>query len=252
MVWSYSRINSFDDCPYRWFLTYLYRDENGKKIKKKSGFFAEYGSYIHMILQMYLSGVLPRSELSTFYVAHFKDNVHAKAPNQKIFQNYFEQGFNYLDNLNFPKRKIVGVEQEVNFVFAGKPFTGYIDVVTENDGKLIITDHKSRTLKPRSKRSKPTKSDAELDKYLRQLYIYSVAVKDKLGRSPDILEFNCFRNQEMIQEPFKEDRLAQVEAWVKDETERITTNDKWTANPDFWRCNYLCDVCRECEYRKFV
>jgi hypothetical protein len=251
MVWSYSRITSFEDCPYKWFLTYLYRDEHGKSIKKKSGFFAEYGSYMHLILQMYLSGILPRKDLSTFYVAHFNDNVHAKAPNPKIYHNYFEQGFHYFDKISFPQRNILGVEQHVDFTFAGKPFTGFIDVVSD-DGHLIITDHKSRALKPRSKRSKPTKADAELDDYLRQLYVYSAAVKNEYGRFPDLLEFNCFRSQTMIQEPFNPERFYLVEDWAKSEINRITCNDSWKANPDYWRCNNLCDVCHECEYRGLV
>lgn len=244
-------MNSFNDCPYKWFLTYLYRDENGKPLKKKSGFFAEFGSYIHLILQMYLSGVLPKKELSTFYVTHFKSNVRAKAPNQKIYKNYFEQGFQYLDSISFPKRNILGVEERVDFTFAGKPWTGFIDVVGD-DNRLIITDHKSRTLKPRSKRSKPTKSDAELDDYLRQLYVYSAAVKDKYQRFPDILEFNCFRSQTIIQESFDIQRYHMVEQWAKEEINRITCNNRWQANPDYWRCNYLCDVCRECEYKGLV
>lgn len=31
MTWSYSRLEIFDDCPYRWFLTYIHTP----KLKKK-------------------------------------------------------------------------------------------------------------------------------------------------------------------------------------------------------------------------
>lgn len=250
MTWSYSRLTSFSDCPYKWFLTYLYLDENRNPLKKQSGFFAEFGSYVHSIMEMYLSGVLEKEKLSTYYVAHFAENVRAKAPNQKIHHNYFEQGFFYLDNLIFPERKILGIEEHVDFVFADKPWTGFIDVVTSEDDKLIIMDHKSRTLKPRTKRSKPTKSDAELDDYLRQLYVYSAAVKDNYGRYPDALEFNCFRSQIIIQEPFKLDRFYEVEDWAAKEIDSITRNNNWKPIPDYWRCNYLCDVCKECEFSK--
>lgn len=249
MVWSYSRLTSFDECPYRWFLSYLYRDEFGRPLKKKSGFFAEFGSYIHMIMQMYLDGVLKKSDLSTFYVAHFSSNVRSKAPNQKIHHNYFEQGFRYLDNLSFPKRDILGVEQQVSFEFAGRPWTGFIDLISEEDGKLIITDHKSRTLKPRSNRAFPTKSDLELDSYYKQLYVYSAPVKELYGKYPDALEFNCFRSQTMIQEPFREDKFHRMEQWSQKEIEKIIINDDWGARPDCWRCHYLCDVSGDCEYR---
>ena len=223
----------------------MYDGEN----KKKSGFFAEFGSYIHLIMQLYLLGELKRHDLSTYYVAHFAENVRSKAPNHKIHLNYFNQGFYYLDNIDFPKREIIGVEDEVEFTFANKIWRGFIDVVSSDNGQLIITDHKSRTLKPRSKRSKPTKSDMELDDYLRQLYVYSVAVKDKYGRFPDILEFNCFRSQTMIREPFKADRLNEIESWTKKEIDQIILNDRWEPQPDYWKCNYLCDVCDDCEFK---
>lgn len=249
MTWSYSRLTSFSECRYKWLLTYLYRDERGNPLKRQSGFFAEYGSYMHSIMQMYLSGELKREELSIFYISHFAENVRAKAPNIKIFQTYYQQGFFYLDNIAFPNRKIIGVEEPINFQFANKPWIGYIDVIS-SDGKLILTDHKSRTLKPRTKRSKPTKSDIELDEYFRQLYVYSAGVKDKYGCYPDALEFNCFRSQTIIQEPFQKKRLDEVEVWAENEIERITCNDNWIATPDYWRCHYLCDVCKECEFYK--
>ena len=249
MVWSYSRVNSFSECPYKWFLTYIYTDKSGKPLKKQSGFFAEFGSYIHMILQLYFDGILKREDLSSFYVLHFKENVRAKAPNQKIYKNYFEQGFGYLDRFSFPERNILGVEEKVQFVFAGKPFQGFIDLRSDDNDQRIITDHKSRALKPRSNRTKPTKSDAELDDYLRQLYVYSAAVHEKHGYYPDILEFNAFRSGELIQEPFDPEKLKGVEDWAVKQIDAITRNDNWEARPEYWRCNYLCDVCRECEHR---
>ena len=203
---------------------------------------------MHLILQMYLGGILRKRDLSTFYILHFKNNVKSKAPTLKIYQKYFEQGFQYLDKFCFPEREILGVEEKLFFNVAKKPFVGYIDVIS-NDGGLIITDHKSRILKPRSNRKKPTKHDEELDAYFKQLYLYSVAIKDKYGKYPDFLEFNCFRSQAIIREPFDIERLHSVEEWAGNKIEQITSNEEWVARPDYWRCNYLCDVCSECEYK---
>lgn len=249
MTWSYSRLTAFDDCHYKWFLNYLYRDEDGLPLQKQSNFFAEFGSYIHLILQMYLSGVLDKEALPSFYLKHFISNVHSSPPNSKIYQNYFNQGLRYVETIALPKREIIGVEKNINFTFAGKPWTAFVDEIS-SDGRLIITDHKSRTLKPRSGRSKKTKSDAELDEYLRQLYVYSAAVKESYGCYPDILEFNCFRSGVTIQEPFDMKRYWQVEDWAKKKIETVTTNDNWNANPDFWQCHYLCDMRQECEMSK--
>ncbi|MGN1156970.1 MAG: PD-(D/E)XK nuclease family protein, partial [Agathobacter sp.] len=54
MVWSYSRITSYETCPYRFFLTYIL------KLEKKRLFFSDYGSFIHSIIEKYLNGELKK------------------------------------------------------------------------------------------------------------------------------------------------------------------------------------------------
>lgn len=208
---------------------------------------------MHSIMQQYLTGVLTKNELVPYYLTHFLTEITGKAPTQKIYQSYLEQGRQYLKTLSFPARKILKVEDEMHFEFAGYPFTGFLDLMSEDeDGKLYITDHKSRALKPRSNRSKPTQSDVELDKYLRQLYIYAHAVHALYGRYPDYLEFNCFRTKTWICEPFSIERMQEVEEWARDLISRITSESKWNAHLEFWFCKHLCDVAEECEYEDLL
>lgn len=208
---------------------------------------------MHSIMQQYLTGVLTKNELVPYYLTHFLTEITGKAPTQKIYQSYLEQGRQYLKTLSFPARKILKVEDEMHFEFAGHLFTGFLDLMSEDeDGKLYITDHKSRALKPRSNRSKPTQSDVELDKYLRQLYIYAHAVHSLYGRYPDYLEFNCFRTNTWICEPFSIERMQEVEEWARDLIKRITSESKWNAHLEFWFCKHLCDVAEECEYEDLL
>ena len=208
---------------------------------------------MHSIMQQYLTGVLRKNELVPYYLTHFLTEITGKAPTQKIYQSYLEQGRQYLKTLSFPARKILKVEDEMHFEFAGHPFTGFLDLMSEDeDGKLYITDHKSRALKPRSNRSKPTQSDVELDKYLRQLYIYAHAVHSLYGRYPYYLEFNCFRTNTWICEPFSIERMQEVEEWARDLIDRITSESKWNAHLEFWFCKHLCDVAEECEYEDLL
>ena len=247
MEWSYSRLTAFEDCPYMWLMRYILQDEYS--IVPQSKFFAQYGSLMHSILQQYLTGVLPQKSLVAYYVSHFISDITEKAPSRKIYLDYLEQGRQYLKTLSFPARKILKVEDEMRFEFAGHPVIGLLDVRSEDDsGKLYITDHKSRALKPRSHRVKPTQSDRELDQYLRQLYIYASAVSQLYGRYPDFLEFNCFRTRTWICEPFQYERMVEVEAWAARLIEKITATDDWYANFSFWFCKHLCDVQADCEY----
>lgn len=112
----------------------------------------------------------------------------------------------------------------------------------------MILDNKSRDLKPRSLRKKPTKSDGELDSYLRQLYLYSVPIKDLFDTYPDRLEFNCFRTGQLISEPFQEKALGTTKEWALQTIEKITENDDWSPQMDYWKCRYLCDLNQHCEY----
>lgn len=245
MVWSYSRLTAFEDCPYAWFLKYIYGS------KSHSKFFAQYGSLVHRLLQAYLDSKIAVKDLSHHFLTGILTKVTAKAPNSNLFVKYLNQGRSYFSNLSFPQRKIIAVEEKLEFEFAGYPFVAFVDVISEDSGeKLYITDHKSRSLSPRSHRKKPTKSDRELDDYLRQLYVYSAGVFQKYGRYPDYLEFNCFRTGVWITEPFALERLKEVEAWAEETIERIIMCSSWPANRDFWFCKYLCDVSQDCEYEE--
>lgn len=187
--------------------------------------------------------------LKVTYLAEFRKKVTAPAPNEKIYQNYFEDGKRYFSDVSFGDREVLAVEKELSFKYAGKEFIGFLDLMTrDQDGRVVITDHKSRKLKPRSNRKKPTQSDLELDEYLRQLYVYSSAVKQLYGFYPDVLEFNCFRSGVLIQEPFDLDKCKEVESWAENLIDTITNTEDWYPNEDYWFCRHLCDAYDECEY----
>ena len=61
---------------------------------------------------------------------------------------------------------MLDVEMKVEFDIGGHPFAGHIDYLGGKGGEYYIVDNKSRMLNPRSKRSKPTKHDMELDRML--------------------------------------------------------------------------------------
>lgn len=238
MIWSYSRLTAYEDCKYAWLLKYI------KKCKKQSKFFAQYGTFIHLILQKYLSGELERNGLVDYYIENFLQHVTAKAPNNKIFMNYFNQGKQYFKDIDFLHKNIIGIEEEVHFKIDNTEFVGYIDVQSDDENELCVTDHKSKELKERSKKRR--KSDDELDKYLRQLYLYCIPMYEKYKRYPEWLEFNCFRTQVFIREKFDIEKLEETKKWATDKIKEITHNAEWTPNYDKWYCNHLCDVSDEC------
>ena len=244
MTWSYSRMSGFDDCPYKWYLKYLCGE------KGKDMFFAQYGTFVHELLADFYDGKFTAEETYQRYLRSFRTRVNVYYPNRNVWLRYFQNAADYLKNISFPAdRKVIAVEKEVHFEVDGVPFLGFIDRIDQfDDGSLAIVDHKSRILKPRSGRKKPTKSDEELDKYLRQLYLYSKAVEDLYGKLPEKLCINCFRSGDFIEEPFRKDTYDGILRWAVDEVRRIEREEEFPPELEFFRCTYLCEVQDFCPY----
>ena len=107
MQWSFSRLNSFYNCPYEWFLHYIQCN------KSENGFFGEYGQLIHKILEKYEKGELSLFELNEYYEEHFDEDVPHDAPPNKfvnIRQSYYDKGIDYLDNIDLGQKNMKFLE----------------------------------------------------------------------------------------------------------------------------------------------
>lgn len=240
MTWSYTRIDAYNPCKYRWFLKYI------KKYKDNDMFYSDYGKFVHKIIEKYYTGELRKDELWVEFLTGFKTNVKGERPSEKIAKKYINAGLEYFKNFEPFPFNMVAVEKEINFEIDGKHFVGYIDFLGEKDGDYYIVDNKSRDLKPYSKRSKPTKYDKELDDMLRQLYLYAEGVFQEYGKYPKQLCFNCFKNGEFIRVDFDINVLKYVKNWATEQIEIIENSDDFEPEENFFLCNYLCGVSGHC------
>ena len=71
MVWSYSRIKAFEDCPYRWYLKYI------KKFHGKDMFFSSYGTFMHKLIELYHKGEKTPRQIVDMYLQDFKTELAA-------------------------------------------------------------------------------------------------------------------------------------------------------------------------------
>ena len=246
MVWSYSRIKCFSDCPYRFYMKYI------RRLHGKDMFFANYGSFLHELIASFYSGGISKENLTEQYLLGFKRRVVGQAPSQKVFTSYFLDGLNYLNTISKIPIDIMGIEKKISFCVGGKPFIGYIDLLGKSGSSLCIIDHKSRKLKPRSNRGEPTKTDQELDDYLVQLYLYSVAVEAEFGKKPEFLCFNCFREGTYIKEQFYEQKFELAKKWALDSIETIRNEADFRPSVEWFKCTYLCEMQDHCEYYEMM
>lgn len=217
-------------------------------MKEAPQFFSSYGRWVHKLIEQYYKGELSKDELSIKFLFDFQKEVQGTRPQENTVQKYIQAGLKYFDEFEPLSFNTVAVEKKVNFEVDGSPFVGFIDYLGEKDGEYYIVDNKSRDLKPRSNRGKPTVKDRELDEMLRQLYIYSAAVKQEYGKFPKALCFNCFKAGTFIEEPFSEEAYNESIEWAKKNIEDIENTDDFYPNREFFSCRYICGYNTECCY----
>ena len=256
--WSYSRLRQFETCKYGWLLKYVF------EVTPRKLFFSEYGKLMHELIADALSGASSWRAAEVEYARRLHGVLQHHGPPGSIKASYFMDGLRYLQGggATLAGLQPLGIEQYAEFTVSvnakaswenaptdrilAHPFCGYIDMVARDAaGRLCIVDHKSRALKERSPRR--PKSNALLDEYLRQLYLYSIPVTVLFG-CPSKLAFNCFRSGTLILEPFSQIAYEDTIAWALRTIEDILRETEWLPCEDAWKCRYLCDVAQECEY----
>lgn len=225
-------------------------------------FYTEFGSFIHKLLEKYFKVVQAskdydnpdsiieqaKRDMKLEFYLKFSEEIKGERPPGDIVSNYINKLSNYLDSLEPIPYDIIEVEKKVEFKIGEYNFVGFIDVLAADGEDLIIIDHKSRELKPRSKRKKPTQKDQELDIMLRQQYLYAGAIKQLTGKFPTKLCFNCFKAGVFIEEPFKEEAYDEAVAWALSTINEIKECDDFYPWLEFFQCRWLCGLSEECCY----
>ena len=234
--YSFSKLSSWYTCPLMWKYTYIDnkpQDENA---------FAQYGTFVHSILERYAKGELDFAELSDIYENEYKDNVTVEFPPNSfvdLSERYYEQGKDFFNQFwGYSDKKIIAAEEKFEIELDDFIFNGIIDLVFEEDGNLIIRDYKSKA---------KFKSRAELKEYARQMYLYSLYVKEKYGKYPSELQFLMFRTNELVSIEFSEDALREAIEWAKETVSQI--RNAWAyenKEPDFF-CDAICSYRNNCE-----
>lgn len=180
--YSFSKLSTFNDCKYAYWLTYIEHQ------KGTGNCFSSFGTEVHSIMERYAKGKLSLWDLASTYEKEFDAAVPEEFPSFPFCQDmrglYYEQGLNYLRNFGgYPKYKILGVESQFDIAIDDWVFNGIIDLVYEDEqGRLVVHDYKSKS---------SFKNKAEQKKYARQLYLYSLHIKEKYGKYPDLFVNSC-------------------------------------------------------------
>lgn len=159
-------------------------------------------------------------------------------------EKYYQQGIDYLTNYEFDTNyETISVEEQVDIKIDGNRFTGFIDKVVRDkiDNKIIIIDHKSKS---------KFKSKREQKEYARQLYLYSLAIKEKYNEYPKMLMFNMFRYGTKVPIFFKKEDLQETIDWALNTIDEIKNTEKFPVSKDKFFREILCEFRHDEEHKE--
>lgn len=244
-VYSFSRLTTFHQCKYQYFLNYI----ADPKPEKAGSAYAANGSFVHSLLEGYEKGEYALFELADLYEKGYDENVPYPFP---VIRGVDQQIACYEDCLNFfnnfdgidDKYEIIGAEdhfEELVECSDMKNFyiQGFIDLAlhdkTNND--LILWDWKS------------TKNMTKkvLEEKEKQLYIYALRIFRKYGRFPDKLVFFSFRANKEYKIKFDPKKYDKYLLWMKSTVQQIRKCTDWYKEPNMFFCENLCDFREICD-----
>lgn len=230
--YSFSKLNSFHTCKYGYKLRYI------DHLVGITNCFSSYGILVHSIMERYANKLLTLDDLSNIYEWEFSTAVPEPFPKSSFCKNmrdlYYEQGLDFLTNFKgYGDSKILCVEKQFDFQIDDWIFNGVIDLVYETpDGKLILQDYKSKS---------SFKSKKEQKEYARQLYLYSLHIKETYGKYPDTLRFYMFRKNTIVDIPFNEKDFEEAVEWAKSTVQEIRGCWVWNPTCDKFFSENLCN-----------
>lgn len=236
-VYSFSKLSSFDTCPYCWYLKYI------EHKKGKTNAFSSYGTFVHKLLEQYAKGEVKLNDLSFLYEWEYEDAIPEEFPPSRfsdLGELYHRQGLEFFQNFEgFPDYEIIGSEIKFEIEIGNSKFIGIIDLLLKDkEGHYVIVDYKSKG---------KFKSKKEKAEYARQLYLYAMYVKEKFGEFPKEMKFYLIRARDTVEIVFDEKALQEAIDWMEKTIEDIENAWVYEKTPDEFFCNYICDYRDECD-----
>lgn len=251
-MWSFSRVESYERCPLSFYYQYI------KEYPGVSGAFAEYGSFIHLILEKYALNKLELWDLSGYYKKNYRKHITTNFPPNAwvdLGERYYYQGLEYFNNFEGYDREILAVEKDYNFKIGKYNFRGIVDL--ECPGEIIDIktkkeQHLTRLTKRHDKEDYITMLDGRFihkDNF-KQLYIYSIPFKETYGEYPKLLSLCMVRANDWYTVKFDRDLFDEAYGWAIDEVTKIYNAKEFPKGKDiseFW-CEHICGQRLNCEY----
>jgi hypothetical protein len=245
MQWSFSRVNSFGNCKYGWYLNYV------ECVDKIDNFFAEYGILYHEILEKFFSGELEIFQLLKFYEEHYNEYVKSSPPPypEGMAEKYYNAGIDFFENFDFDLSlyDVVFIEAEIDVILGKYNVIVKPDLVLreKKTGRHILYDYK--TADPFGKRATPNKE--KIEEYMKQMHLYCWGIEQKYGFCIDEIILWFVRAGKEYSIKFNQEECQKTLRWFKNEIHKIEQEEEFKATPSKYFCENICGVRLICPYK---
>jgi len=135
---SYSRMDTYQMCPSKYFFTYIAKEE------RVFGPAASLGNVIHNVLEDTVGKELVLDEMVGLIDVHREEYDPDGLITDELIAAGIEMLGEFVDRHAGEKFEIIGKELEFELLIGSAKVIGYIDLVTKrSDGTIVITDYKS-------------------------------------------------------------------------------------------------------------
>ena len=247
MKFSYSSVTSFITCPYMFFLTYIQYE------KRSSNFYADFGSFMHLVLEKYFTGELDIMELASYYEEHYDENVKSDVPAYPvgIGDRYKADGMLFFENFDFNKDdyEVVFVEDIIETTHNDIKLVVKPDLVLKDKktGEYLLLDYK--TSNPFSKDGKPDKK--KMADYRKQMYLYAYFINHNREYKISKIRLWFVRVNKFDEFDYVEEDAGDVVNWFFNGILNIKFEEEFppcdTVKNKFF-CNCLCSMKAHCNF----
>lgn len=242
MWYSFSRVNSFEDCPYNFELTYIFDNYE----TQVNNFFAEYGTFCHLILEKYFKYELEIWDLVSFYEKEYYNNITTAPPPfpKGMADNYYQRGLNFFDNFEFDRNeyKVLAIEETIftkidKYNVIIKPD---LRLQKKDTNEIYIYDYKTSDV---NKKKELEKAKLQINFYALGVWLYHKQ-KVKYGVVVGI------RDGEFHQFEITNETMQDAKNWFVKSIEQIYKEENFEKGKvQAYFCNNLCGNREICKYR---
>lgn len=178
-TYSYSRLTSYHNCEYGFYLHYILG------LPSEQNIYGFMGGVTHELLERMQVGELTNSDAVAEFHNKMKESAELgmKFPSISIEQSYCAAVVDYLRRYKPYEGAQMEIEKEFKLTFGNVELLGFIDlVIIKGDGHALVIDHKTS-----SKYSKADKA-----KHGRQLVIYALAL-EQMGYTVDYIGWSMLK-----------------------------------------------------------